>query len=229
MDLHHATLETCPTATATVVVIDVIRAFTVAAFAFAAGARDLIPVSTVEEALVLRQRFPGALVMGEVGGLPPQSFDLGNSPAALIGRDLQGKRLIQRTSAGTQGLVRSVRATTLLASSVVCAGATVQYLKRQSPPRVTLVSTGPTGEDEACAAYMMALLRDETPDGDMLVDRVRQIGLRRLRGAVSQDRLSEAAATKFTQDLECCTTLDRFDFTMCVRRQDDVLVMEPVW
>ena len=38
MKIHYATLESCHDATGTVVVIDVLRAFTTAAYAFAAGA-----------------------------------------------------------------------------------------------------------------------------------------------------------------------------------------------
>jgi 2-phosphosulfolactate phosphatase len=57
-----------PQATGTVVVIDVIRAFTTAAFAFAAGAVDITFASTVQDALALREHTPGALVMGVDGG-----------------------------------------------------------------------------------------------------------------------------------------------------------------
>src|SRR5207237_5230955 len=88
MRIERATNETCGAATGTVVAIDVIRAFTTAAFALAAGARDIMPVGTVEQALELRARFPGALLMGEVGGYPIEGFDFGNSPSALLGRDL---------------------------------------------------------------------------------------------------------------------------------------------
>lgn len=66
MEIQRATLDNCSAATGIVVVIDVIRAFTTAAFAFDAGARDVVLVSTVEEALNLRERMPGALVMEAV-------------------------------------------------------------------------------------------------------------------------------------------------------------------
>ena len=58
MKIQQATLATCSEATGTVVAIDVIRAFTTAAFAFAAGAQDILLVGEVQEALALRQRFP---------------------------------------------------------------------------------------------------------------------------------------------------------------------------
>ena len=51
-----------------VIVIDVIRAFTVAAYAFAGGAHRLWLVRTIDEAFALREREPQALLAGEVGG-----------------------------------------------------------------------------------------------------------------------------------------------------------------
>lgn len=80
MHIHQATLANCHEAEELGVVIDVIRAFTVAPFAAAAGASRIIPVLTLVEAFALRPRFPGALLMGEVGGLLPEGFDLDNSP-----------------------------------------------------------------------------------------------------------------------------------------------------
>lgn len=225
MQIHHADLETCHTANGTVVVIDVIRAFTTAAFAFAAGVRDIIPVGTVEEALSLRDEEQDTLVMGEVGGLPPDGFDYGNSPSALIGASLCGYRLIQRTGAGTQGLVRSMNAETLLACSFVCAGATVEYIRRHSPRQVTLVSTGKDGEDQACAAYMEALLCEEAPDTAALLQLTYDEGHRRLNEALKNGVGTEAQAKQFAADLDCCIDLDRFDFAMPVFRQDDLLIL----
>src|SRR5258708_40030105 len=51
-----------------VIVIDVIRAFSVAAYAMAGGAQALWLVRTVEEAFALRERNPGVLLIGEGGG-----------------------------------------------------------------------------------------------------------------------------------------------------------------
>jgi 2-phosphosulfolactate phosphatase len=51
MRFHYADLETCREADGMVVVIDVIRAFTNAAFAFSRGAKEIRPVGTVEEGL----------------------------------------------------------------------------------------------------------------------------------------------------------------------------------
>lgn len=225
MDIKRASLLTCGEATSTVVVIDVVRAFTTAAYAFAAGAQTIILAGAVEEALALRQRFPDAWVMGEVGGLPVEGFDFSNSPTELAGQDLTGRRLIQRTSAGTQGVVRSNRAETLLAASFACAGATARYIIDLQPESVTFVITGlrPEGwgdEDAACADYIEALLMGKQPDVQPFLQRVRQS----LAGKIFAD----PGQPEFpVSDLDYCTDVDRFVFAMRVQRKDGLLVMEP--
>ena len=224
MKIQQATLAMCSQATGTVVGIDVIRAFTTAAFAFAAGAQDILLVAEIEEALALRQRFRGSLVMGEVGGKQPDGFDLGNSPSALIRLDLSGRRIIQRTSAGTQGVVRSTQAEALLAASFVCADATAHYLQRQKPASVTFVATGvglhmDGDEDTACADYLAALLQGQSPDVTPYLERVRNS---------TDGRFFAEIPPRFPMsDLDCCLSVDRFDFAMVVEREDGLLTMKP--
>ena len=55
----------------TVVIIDVFRAFTTAAIAFDRGAREIVLVAEVEEALDLRRRGIGDLLMGRGGREAP--------------------------------------------------------------------------------------------------------------------------------------------------------------
>src|SRR5512143_3699263 len=110
MKFHYTTLETCHEATGLVIVIDVIRAFSNAAYAFAGGAERIYPVGTIEDALELKRENHGMLACGEVGVIPPEGFDFGNSPTQTVKLDLKGRTLVQRTGAGTQGIVRSVKA-----------------------------------------------------------------------------------------------------------------------
>ncbi len=109
-----------------VVVVDVIRAFTTAAYAFASGAAEIYLVGTVDEALAFKAAQPGSLAMGEERGLRPNGFDFPNSPAKVRAADLDGRTLVQRTSAGTQGVVRAVDASRLWAASLVVASATAR-------------------------------------------------------------------------------------------------------
>ena len=90
VEIRRATLDSCHQADGVVVVVDVLRAFTTAAFAFAGGAEEILLVSTVEQAFDLRKELPDHLLMGEVGGLPIEGFDLPNSPTIVAKTDLLG-------------------------------------------------------------------------------------------------------------------------------------------
>ena len=125
-----------------VVAIDVLRAFTTAASAFAAGASSIILVGGVAEAIALGRSIPGALVMGEDGGRRPEGFDLSNSPVAAFAADLDGRTLVQRTSAGTRGLLAATGAERLFAASLVCASATARAVAATGLGPPTYVITG---------------------------------------------------------------------------------------
>jgi 2-phosphosulfolactate phosphatase len=220
VEIKRATLDTCSAANGSVVVIDVMRAFTTAAYAFAAGARDIVLTGSVDEALSLRRQLPGALTMGEAGGLPIPGFDFGNSPSALVGAQLTGRRMIQRTSAGTQGVVRSSQADRLLACSLVCASATARCLRRCAPALVTFVITGllpgrDGDEDAACADFVQAMLQGPgaSPDCAPFIQRVRHSTVGRIFADPAQPMFPAA-------DLECCLAVDRFDFAMPVTHQE---------
>ena len=226
MKFHYTNLETCHTATGLVIVIDVIRAFTNAAFAFSKGAKEIYPVSTVEEALQFKAQTPNSLACGEVGGIPPEGFDFGNSPTQTKTLDLKGCVLFQRTGAGTQGIARSVNAGTMLAASLVVANATVTHIRNLGADYVTFVVTGQTGdergdEDLACAEYLEALLRGQQPNPAPYVDRVYK----------SRDALFhlDPNLPEFPKsDLDHCTNIDAFDFVMPVTKENGHHVMRAI-
>ena len=133
-------------ATGSVAVIDVFRAFTTAAVALANGASQIVMVGTVEEALTLRSSGTAQVCMGEIRGRKPVGFDFGNSPFELLSAALGGATIVQRTSAGTQGVIAAARgADRLYAASLVTANATAQALRSGSPDRITLVAMGGNG------------------------------------------------------------------------------------
>ena len=71
MYIDHATLETCATATGSVVVIDVWRSFTTTAYAFSAGVQDILVAASADEAFTLHSRFPTAILMGGIKRVDP--------------------------------------------------------------------------------------------------------------------------------------------------------------
>lgn len=210
----------------TVVVIDVLRAFTTAAFAFAGGAREIFPVAEVDEALDLKAELGDALTMGEVDGFQPEGFDFSNSPAEILNADLAGRVLVQRTSAGTQGLNRAVKADHLVAASFVVAGATARYLQKLNPALISFVITGiykgrDGDEDRTCADYLAALVQGERPFPEAYLSRVGT-------STVGRDFQFGEVAYLLQQDLDLAVDLDRFGFVMPVRRVGGRLTMEKV-
>lgn len=227
MKIDYCDVDTCAAARGVVVAVDVVRAFTTAAYAFGAGARNILLAGTVEQALTLRERFPGALLMGESGGLPVPGFDLWNSPAQFVGMDLGGKTLVQRTSAGTQGIVKSTQAEQLFAASFAVAASTARALLSDQPAQVTFVITGespavghPGPEDRACAEYIAALLQGQNPDPQYYMAWAETFIEDRL-----QDQTNEIRQA-FRNDLTYCVEANRFPFALEVKRNGDLLVME---
>jgi 2-phosphosulfolactate phosphatase len=87
-----------------VVVIDILRATSVMVQAMSQGAREIIPVKTVEEALQMVKSFPPdtTVLGGERESRKIEGFDLGNSPREYQGEKVRGKRLILTTTNGTK-------------------------------------------------------------------------------------------------------------------------------
>ena len=81
---HTRLLEGAQTAKGVAVIIDVFRAFTCAPLLFSLGIQKSILVSTPEEAFALKEQNSELLLIGEVGGIPIDGFDLGNSPSEIL-------------------------------------------------------------------------------------------------------------------------------------------------
>jgi 2-phosphosulfolactate phosphatase len=212
-----------------VVVVDVIRAFTTAAYAFASGAAEIYLVGTLDEALGFKASHPGSLAMGENRGLWPDGFDFPNSPAMLRDADLDGRTLVQRTSAGTQGVVCATDATRLWAASLVVASATARA-----------VESAGLGEP----AYVITGRFEDHPEGGAddlltaeLIERAR-VG-RPLDAAATVTALlatEEAARTLALgsdhtdpRDVELAAAVDAFDFAMEVERIELGLRLVTTW
>ena len=201
----------------TVVILDVFRAFTTAAVAFSRGVREILLVAGVDEALDLRDRGLADIAVGEVGGVMPDGFDFGNSPFALSRADVDGKTLVQRTSAGTLGVTAATNAGRTFVGSLVVARATAM-----APDLVTIVAMGGdalvrTDEDEQCAMYMRNLIEGRSPDPEAVRSLV-------LAGDQAPKYGDPALPHFHPQDLEWALRVDAFDFAMAVERRDDLLV-----
>lgn len=211
-----------PLAQGVTVVIDVIRAFTNAAFALAGGATDVVPVRTKEEAFAWREKDPRCLLAGEIGGDKIDGFDLSNSPEAMEAADVAGRRIVLRTGNGTQGAVLATDATQLLFGSFPVAEATVRWIERMTEGPITLLAmmstNGPDGdEDVALADYLEARLRGERADPAPFLERVRN-------SEAGQMAWDPAIHWQSPGDVERAATLDCFDFAMVAERTPEGIV-----
>jgi 2-phosphosulfolactate phosphatase len=206
-----------PDAVGAVVVVDVLRAFTTAAYAFAAGARRIWLVRSVDDALAMKAARPGMLAMGEDRGRRVPGFDFSNSPAELAAADLAGRELVQRTSAGTRGVVAASSAARRWCASLVCASATAAAVAESGLGDPTYVISGwrdddHRGEDDQQTAHLIERVRIGAP-----------LRARETAKAVAESR--EAAVTLGLgpghvnpRDIELATRVDAFDFAMEARR-----------
>ena len=188
----------------TVVVIDVLRSFTTAAVALARGARAIYPVEGISAALLLAGRIDDSVLVGAIGGGDPvPEFDFGNSPAGLMQAELTGKNVVMSTAAGVRGLQRFHQARKLYATSLVCAKATAEAIRKAGADEICFVITGEWvdrdgDEDIACADYIEALLRGQRPDPAQFAQRVRHSDFGKRFTAGTWPNLPLAPARRFS-------------------------------
>jgi 2-phosphosulfolactate phosphatase len=139
----------------TCVVFDVLRATSTMAVALGHGAREIIVVSEIAEALALHANHPDRLLAGEREGNRITSeltgsidFDLGNSPREFTPERVAQRAIVMTTTNGTRALRGCEGAHSILAASFVNLGATANLLRESAAARVLVVCAG-TGEKTA--------------------------------------------------------------------------------
>jgi 2-phosphosulfolactate phosphatase len=213
LEIVHATgIEGARHARGIVVVIDVLRSFTVSAYALAGGALECRLVTTTAQARALAAQLPDAVLCVEEEGLPVEGIAISNSPTLIRDTDLKGRILVQRSSAGTP-VVGAASEKDIFAGSLVVARATVQACLLRRPQVLTLIASADFPEDHACARYMEAIARNDSPDLERW--------LQPLRESERYAELASGSRPGFpASDLELSLTPDRFDFAMPVTRQN---------
>ncbi|WLW51350.1 2-phosphosulfolactate phosphatase [Streptomyces sp. YU58] len=203
------------------VVVDVMRAFTVAAWAFAQGAEKIVLAESLDEALELKARHPDWVALKD--GPPAPGFGLVNSPGLLRSVGLAGRTVVQKTTAGTVGALAVKEASLVLCAGFVVAEATARLLRERASDSVTFVITGEDGradEDLACAQYIARRVTE--PDADA-TDFVR-------RAAESRAAAELAEGVRqgvHPDDVALCLEVDRFPFAMVATVEGSLMVLRP--
>ncbi|MFI8791520.1 2-phosphosulfolactate phosphatase [Streptomyces sp. NPDC055105] len=201
------------------VVVDVMRAFTVAAWAFAQGAEKIVLAESLDEALALKAGHPDWVALKD--GPPAPGFDTVNSPGLMRSVDLGGRTVVQKTTAGTVGALAVKEASLVLCASFVVAEATARLLRTNKSDSVTFVVTGEDGqadEDLACAQY---IARRATGAGTDAAEFLRRAGESRAAAELAEGvRLGV-----HPDDVALCLELDRFPFAMVAALEDSLMVL----
>lgn len=215
-------LEGARRAEGTVVIIDVYRAFTTAAVAFSRGAKGIIFVSGIEDALKLRDEGAGELCVGEVNGIKPDGFDFGNSPYELSVAEVDGKMLIQSTKAGTVGVTSVRSADRIYVASFAIAEYVAKAILRDDPALVTIVAMGwegkeRTDEDEVCAWYIKNLLEGRRTPHEAIRSMV-------MAGEHSQKFDDIDQPQYHAEDRDFCLDVDSIKLAIQVSDRDGLMV-----
>jgi 2-phosphosulfolactate phosphatase len=209
--VHGVGVDAAAAARGVVVVIDVLRAFSVSAFALAGGARECLLVTTVDEARALASSIDGSVLSAETDSLPIPGIAISNSPTQITKTDVARRTLVQRTSSGTP-VINAVRdGQAIYAGSLVVAKATAQACLSRNEGTVTLVASADLPEDHACARYIASIIEGRPLQLAEL--------LKPLYASERYRRVAAGAWPGFPPtDLELALDVDRFDFAMPATR-----------
>ncbi|HEX2722966.1 MAG TPA: 2-phosphosulfolactate phosphatase [Gemmatimonadaceae bacterium] len=151
-----------------VAVIDVLRASTSIAVALGNGAKSVVPVEAVDEAIARSRQFERADVRlaGERKMQPIPGFDLGNSPLDFNAEAVSGRTVIITTTNGTKALMSLQGAVDIVVASYVNFSAVSAMLRAaaRAEADISIVCAGTEGhfslEDAACAGrYVRSIMK----------------------------------------------------------------------
>jgi 2-phosphosulfolactate phosphatase len=194
---------------------------------FSLGLKNSILVSQPQQALRLKQRHKDYILVGEVGGLPIEGFDLGNSPSEILNRKpsyFSGKTAVQRTSSGVQGALAALEiADEVLVAGYNVARATARYILSKQPALVSLVAMGwdmkqRAPEDDWCARYIGHLLGADEYNHNQ--------AMREIVFNKTAQRFLSADEPRFpSEDPVLCLQRDVYGYALSVRRENTSVVI----
>lgn len=121
-----------------VVVTDILRATSAICTALHNGAKEIIPVSTIEEAREYKAK--GFLVGAERNGEKIEEFDFGNSPYSYMQDKIKEKSIVLTTTNGTKAINMAKESFKVIVGAFTNFSATIDYLSKQDKDILILCS-----------------------------------------------------------------------------------------
>ena len=202
----------------TTVAIDVLRASTTIITALSNGAKEVIPVATVEFAVKVSGGMFGGhtLLGGERNSLKIEGFALGNSPAEYEGSLIKDKSIVYYTTNGSKAIVKAKFSDNLLICSFNNLNAVAKQLANLGKD-VEILCAGNNNlfsmEDSVCAGRLVKELMSIKDDVELSDSARCAVALNQTFGKNVLKMLKETEHGKllvqqgFESDLKICSEL----------------------
>ena len=241
--VEFAALARVDLSAATCVVFDILRATSSMAAALNNGARAILPVASIPEALAMRVQQKDVLLAGEREGVRILAeltsgieFDLGNSPREFRPEIVADKTIVMTTTNGTRALRAAAHARKVLVASFLNLRATVDWLLRDQSPQLILVCAGtreePAYEDALCAGALCDRLwsgwcAQGASDSALIARKLFLLENHDLLTAVSQSRNGRRLLSipELKEDVSYCVQLDLLSTVLEMDRDGRVMPM----
>lgn len=206
----------------TTVVIDVLRASTVIVTAIANGAKEVIPVNTVDFAMKISGNAFGGqtLLCGERNTKKIEGFVLGNSPLEYTSDIIASKSIILFTTNGSKAFVKAKFSENLFAACFKNLSAVAKHLKDLEKD-VEIVCAGTNGsfnyEDSVCAGKLVQEIKNLKPEIELSDSSKASLLIAKSCGKSILKMLKETEhgklliANGFANDLKDCAQLNVTD------------------
>lgn len=147
-----------------VVVVDILRATSVMVTAMAHGAKEIIPVATLDEAKSYLDQ--GYLCAAERGGAQVEGFPLDNSPFSYMNEQIKGQPIVITTTNGTLAITKSTSADQVLVGAFINIQAVADYIVRQDKDVIVHCAgwKGKTNMEDTLFAGALVELLSESHD-----------------------------------------------------------------
>jgi len=206
-----------------VIVVDVLRSSTTVAAALHNGAREIIPVGSIESAVKISGSLFGDVTLrgGERNGKIIQGFNLGNSPLEYTAATVKGKSIIFCTTNGSVAMVKSRYARTLAIASFVNVSAIVEFVRSLDSDVLILCAGRPplqggfSLEDAVCGGMIVHRLTPEKTNSVELTDSsqaarslYKSFGKSILKMLKNTDHGRHLTEIGFQDDIKMCAQVD---------------------
>ena len=206
-----------------IVIIDVLRASTTIITALHHGAKEIIPVSTVENAVKISGSLFGDVTLraGERNAKMIEGFNLGNSPLEYTEEVVKGKSIILMTTNGSVAIVKGKHAQHLVVAGFVNMRPVVQFIGELESDFM-IICAGKENhfclEDAVCAGRIINELEKNYKSDFILDDAAvaastldKTFGKNILKMLKSAEHGQYLTSIGFGDDLKVCSEIDSMD------------------